>query len=243
MSPILMAYVGTAWLICAKNNIKLLDYMNYNFVFSMIKSTQKATWSLVAYTQMHSPARLFTNRILCTVLNAPTVGREKPDRDFHKDIKWFTTFLETFNGSVHIHNDCDPTKIIFVDASSGAMGVKLGNKVYSLPIPSSLKQICTIMHLEAVNIVVALHTWSTILYNNKCTAYCDSMAVVECFTSHKICDPFLMAYVGTAWLICAKNNIKLLVKLIPGHKNKYADISSRCQYHNDCKVTEVQLLT
>ena len=35
--------------------------------------------------------------------NAPKVGKIKPDTEFFKDIRWFTTFLETFNGSVTIH--------------------------------------------------------------------------------------------------------------------------------------------
>ena len=105
-----------------------------------------------------------------------------------------------------------------------ALGAKFENKVYSLPIPDILKQMCTIVHFEAVNILVALCTWSSSLYNSKCIVYCDNMAVVECFTSHKIRDPFLMACVRTAWLICAKNNIKIVVKFIPGHRNTYADV-------------------
>ena len=149
----------------------------------------------------------------------------------------FGCWTKTFNGSVNIHNNCDPTKIIFVDASSCAMGAKLGNKVYSLSIVSSLNQTCTIVHFEAVNIVVALRTWSTILCDHKCTVYCEKMAVVECFTSHKMLDPFLVACVRTAWLICSKNNIKLLVKFIPGHKNRYVDILSHWKYYNACKVT------
>ena len=121
------------------------------------------------------------------------------------------------------------------------MGAKFANKVYSFPILSTLKQVCTIVHLEAVNIVVALRTWSTLLQNSKCTVYCDNMAVVECFTSHRIRDPFLMACVRTSWLTCAKSNIKLVVKFIPGHINKYADILLCWHFYKACQITEVQM--
>ena len=68
------------------------------------------------------------------------------------------------------------------------------------------------------------------------------MAVLECFTSQKICDPFLMACIRTALLICAQNNIKLVVKFIPGHNNVYADMLSRWHYYHSCNLTEVKYL-
>ena len=51
-----------------------------------------------------------------------------------------------------------------------------------------------------------------------------------------------MACVRTVWLICAKNNIKLVVKFIPGHNNMYADILSRWHAYKTCKITEVEIL-
>ena len=203
---------------------------------------QKLLGHLLYIHKCIPPARLFTNRILNTLRNAPRVGKVILQADFFKDIKWFTTFLETFNGSVKIHGDHQPAKVLCVDASLVALGAKFENKVYSLVIPNILSQICTIVHFKAVNIIVALRTWSTALHNDKCIIYCDNMAVVECFTSHKIRNPFLMACVRTAWLICAQNNIKLVVKFIAGYKNIYADILSRWQSYNACKNIEVEFL-
>ena len=40
------------------------------------------------------PARLFTNRMLAVLRGAPDKGYVNLDRDFHKDILWFSKFLE-----------------------------------------------------------------------------------------------------------------------------------------------------
>ena len=55
-------------------------------------------------------------------------------------------------------------------------------------------------------------------------------------------DPFLMAYVRTALLICANNKDKLQVKHVRGSANVYADILSRWEYYQNFLSTEVQYL-
>ena len=88
------------------------------------------------------PARLFTNRILQTLREAPVCGFIRLSESFFKDINWFVKFLEVFNGSVEIHS------------------------YYAIPIHPSLSSM-SIVHLEAANVLVALRCWAESLRNSQ----------------------------------------------------------------------------
>ena len=187
-------------------------------------------------------ARLFLIRILVTLRNMPTVGYSKLNMNFYKDIAWFCRFLQTFNGTVKIHRADVENHVIFVDASLKGMGAIMNNKVYALKLPENICETLSIVHIEAANILVALTCWVQDLQDKQCTIWCDNQAVVEVFSNHKIKDPFLMACVRTAWLICASHNVKLQVKHIRGAVNVYADILSRWEFYQYFQSTDVQYL-
>ena len=90
-----------------------------------------------------------------------------------------------------------------------------------MSFPNDICEILSIVHLEAANILVTLKCWASDLQNEQCIVWCDNQVVVEVFSNHKIKDPFLMACVRTAWLICANNNVKLQVKHVRGSGNVY----------------------
>ena len=147
-----------------------------------------------------------------------------------------------FNGTVKIHPVNVRKHVIFVDASLKSMGAIKSNKVYAMRLPDNICQILSIVHLETANILVALKCWALDPQNEQCTIWCDNQVVVEMFCNHKIKDPFLMACVRTAWLICTNNNVKLQVKHIRGSANVYADILSRWEYYKNFQSTEVRYL-
>ena len=192
------------------------------------KQIQKLLGHLLYIHKCIPPARLFTNRILQTLRSTPRVGYVKLSPSFHKDVNWFCVFLEYFNGTVKIHPSmavhCNH---IFVDASLRNLGAIFQREVYSIPIIDTLKQYFNIVHFEATNILLAIHTWLTRLHDQECTVWCDNNAVVNAFTFHKIKDNYLMACVHSVWLLCAQYNIKLKVVHIRGTCNQYADILSR----------------
>ena len=131
------------------------------------------------------------------------------------------SFLVEFNGMVKIHPINVFTNHIFVDASLKGMGAKFGNKVYGMPIDNQLQEVCTIVHFEAANVMLAVRTWAKLLLNSECIIWCDNEAVVNSFQSFRIRDPFIMACVCSVWLTCAIFNIKLVVKHISGKSNNY----------------------
>ena len=71
------------------------------------------------------------------------------------------------------------TNHIFVDASLKGMGAKFGNKVYGMPIDNQLQEVCTIVHFEAANVMLAVRTWEKLLLNPECIIWCDNEAVVN----------------------------------------------------------------
>ena len=104
----------------------------------------------------------------------------------------------------------------------------VANKVYKLHIPLAFKNY-TIVHLEILNIVVALKIWGDIWKNRVINIKCDNMAVVEVLKSGKARDPILATCARNIWLLTAIFNIQLTVTHIPGVQNAVADLLSRWQ--------------
>ena len=150
--------------------------------------------------------------------------------------------MEQFNGSVEMHLKDSYTYEIYVDASLQGLGAKLDNMVYAIPILDALKYVCTIVHFEALNILVALKCWAKYLTNHKVVFWCDNSAVVNIFTNFKIRDSILMACVRNVWLLAAVYNIDLKVKHIQGVSNVYADILSRWSHYNNQNTLPVRIL-
>ena len=188
------------------------------------------------------PARLFTNRMLAVLRGAPDKGYVNLNRDFHKDILWFSKFLEHFNGTVKIHPITVVSHQVFVDASLKGLGGYHEGEVYAIPVLLYLENMLSIVHFEAANIVVALRVWAGSFQNRQCIIWCDNFAVVNAFNSHKIRDSFLSACVRTVWLLCAEHNIQLIVKHIKGTNNTYADILSRWYYYSNLNTSSVKFL-
>ena len=117
---------------------------------------QRLVGHLIYIHKCIPPARLFVNRILCTLRSMPTHGYRELDRNFYKDIAWFCQFLETFNGTAKIHPINVQRHVIFVNASLKGMGAINNNKVYAMKLPRDKCKILSIVHLEAANILVAL---------------------------------------------------------------------------------------
>ena len=146
------------------------------------KSELKSLTSLLLY--IHNcvkPARLFVNRILITLCEAPDKGYVTIDQGFAKDITWFNQFLSQFNGSVFFYKELQPPiTTMYVDACLIGMGGCWNNQVYTLP-NTHLFGIHdkTIVHLEMVNILVALCLWGKQLQHFKLILNCDNEAVVH----------------------------------------------------------------
>ena len=117
---------------------------------------QKLLGKLLYINRCIKPARLFSNRMLQLLRQCPIKGHITISQGFWKDLNWFLIFMEQFNGSVEMYLRDTYTYEIYVDASLQGLGAKLENMVYAISILCTLKDVCTIVHFEALNILVAL---------------------------------------------------------------------------------------
>ena len=101
------------------------------------------------------PARYFLNRMLATLRCVSNPARVDLDQDFQRDLRWFDKFLPLYNG-VSMYHHAKSQSILELDACLMGLGGRWGNFVYHLPIQRSYANL-DIVHLEMVNIVMALH--------------------------------------------------------------------------------------
>jgi len=176
------------------------------------------------------PARMFVNRILFTLRMAPNTGRVRLNHAFKQDIRWFTSFLHFFNGRVFFHKTHkQPPLFLYMDACLDGLGAYFNDKVYHVYLQdkSFLPHDHSIVHLEMINILVALRTWASFFTGRQIISYCDNAAVVAICQNGRSRDPYLAAMARNIWWLTATCDIDLQIVHISGHNNKIADTLSR----------------
>ena len=181
--------------------------------------------SLLYVSKCVKPARVFLNRMLQVlrqqahkpILTLPTA--------FFKDLQWFNTFLTQYNG-VTMYEVRPVSADIFLDASLTGLGGVFGHQVYALALPKHFMNY-TIVHLEILNIVVALKVWGQSWANKRIQIFCDNRAVVDTLNSGRARDDILATCARNIWLLTAMFNITLVTSHVYGAKNALADLLSR----------------
>ena len=92
---------------------------------------------------------------------------------------------------------------------------------------TGLPKHCTIVHLEMINVFIALNLWRHELQGPTIVINCDNMAVVNSILSGPSWDSFLGSVARNIWLITATHYIELTVIHNPGKKNISADALSQ----------------
>ena len=106
-------------------------------------------------------SRVFVNRILA-LFRSHAVGRRiQLTGEFYQDLDWFVKFLPHFNGVTYISRKLiDESQSLYLDACLTGMGAVWRDRVYATPIVQIPNFILTIVHLEMLNVVIALRTWA-----------------------------------------------------------------------------------
>ena len=98
--------------------------------------------------------------------------------------------------------------------------------VYAQSIPYDF-QGNDIVHLEMINVVVALKIWGRMWDNQRVYIRCDNLAVMEVLNSGRARDKILATSARNVWMLTALSNISLVVTHIQGVNNVVADLLSR----------------
>ena len=124
---------------------------------------QSLLGSLLYITKCVKPAGYFLNRMLQLIRTNHDAKMILLNTDFKRDLNWFITFLRQYNGMTFYDNQ-EIHETIFLDASLQGLGEAFNNEVYALTIPLGFQKY-DIVHLEILNIVVALKLWAKQLQN------------------------------------------------------------------------------
>ena len=158
--------------------------------------TKRQLQSILGLLYVHKcvkPARVFLNRMLRSSQNAQ---RMTLTSDFRRDVCSFAKFLPTYNGiNFYDHRTID--HVLDLDACLTGLGGRFGNLVYFLPLQHGYKE-CTIVHLEMVNILLALRLFCSYWAGRKVLVRCDNKAVVSVLSSGRSRDPFLARNISQA---------------------------------------------
>ena len=114
----------------------------------------------------------------------------KLNEDFKKDVKWFATFLPIFNG-VTFFDKRPPKATIGLHTATTCLGAAFGSFVYSFNISSENVK-GSIVHIEMLNILVALRLWGKLWHKNRIVIYCDNQAAVSVLNTGKSVDKLLV---------------------------------------------------
>ena len=186
------------------------------------------------------PARIFVNRILDLFRANSGKKRIKLTPEFFLDIKWFQKFLPDFNGITFFDKPSLPEQdTLHLDASLTGLGGIWSNRVYSTPVIDIPGFDFKIVHLEMINILVALRLWGKFWKHSTVKIFCDNQAVVQVVATNKTKDPCLAACIRNIWLISAHYDITIQIQHISGKENVEADLLSRI--YSD-KQVDTQLL-
>ena len=134
-----------------------------------------------------------------------------------KDLHWFQTFLPQFNGTAFFDH---PT----------VQGEIFENAVYAIPLNRGYSGFY-IMHLEMLNILVALRTWKKRWGGKHILIHCDNNAVVSVINTGKTRDSILAALTRNIAMYVATADIHINTVHILGKYNVIADCLSR--WHNN----------
>ena len=171
------------------------------------------------------PARYFLNRMLHILREYHGQNRIHLNPEFHRDLRWFERFLPLYNG-VSLYDHEKPDHQVHLDACLQGLGGVWTNMVYHIPIPLGFKGL-NIVHLEMVNILVAVKLFCTHWKGKNILIHCDNFAVVNVLRSGRARDAYLAACARNIWLWAAIHDIQFTYTHVSGKSNRTADLLSR----------------
>ena len=192
------------------------------------QSFQSLIGKLIYIQKCVKPSRTFINRILDLFRSNAHSRKIYLTPEFHKDIQWFLAFLPSYNGVTYIKKtNLDPEQTLHLDACLTGMGAIWRHRVYATPIHNCGDLKLTIVHLEMLNIIVALWVWGKMWHHGSIAIKCDNLGVVQVVRTGKTKDLFLALCIRNIWLLTAAYDIELHIDHISGNRNIIAETLSR----------------
>ena len=148
--------------------------------------------------------------------------------EFHRDIQWWSEFLDSFNGQRHFLNEL-PIVDLQTDSSSVAAGCFFrGDWLYcnfmvDFPAIMSLH----INFKETIAVVLAACRWASAWSNHHVIVYTDNMATVSIINKGTTKNIIVMVFLRLLFWLSATYNFRITARHIRGSDNVTADAISR----------------
>ena len=191
------------------------------------RQLQSLIGKLMHVAKCVDPGRVFNSRLLEALRAFGDRHFIKVTDNMKKDLAWFQEFLVPWKGLSLIPKST-PHKVIQVDACLTGIGATDGRAAYAARVTPDDNPVANITEMEAVNVIIALHTFVTEHdAGGHILVQCDNLPVVQVLTTGRAHNPLLAECARAAWMIQAKFAIKLTFSHIAGAKNQVADALSR----------------
>ena len=189
------------------------------------RQLQSLLGHLLCVTKCVKSFRTFLNRMLQLLRDNYDSTIIKLSASFKRDLKWFETFLMSYNGVSYFDHVVD-REVVHLDACLTGLGGVYKNYVYHLPITKGFQNL-TIVHLEMLNIVLAVRVFGAHWHRKKILIKCDNQAVVTVLCSGRTADPFLATCARNLWFDSDLQDIDISYVHVMGKSNVTADLLSR----------------
>ena len=179
-------------------------------------------------------SRIFMNRLLETLRAMTKKNRIKLSPSFQKDLRWWSLFMQKFNGVSFIPPIvwAEPDVTFSTDSCLRGCGGICGLEYFHSPFPSYIAdQQLPIHKLEMLAVLIGVRIWGKSLQGLRLQIYCDNAAAVDVINSSKTRDPFLATCLRELWLEVSTYCFELRAVHLPGEENRVADWLSRWSVH------------
>lgn len=177
------------------------------------------------------PGRIFISRLLNLLR-----GYTKPSHyvtlnaEFRKDIHWWETFIEKYNG-VSVIPDMlwsEPDGVFSCDANLNGCGAYYQGRYFHRQFPDHIKNLeLHINALELITLLVACKLWSSEWSGRKIVVHCDNMATVTVLNAGRTKCRHMLMYVRELFAVAATGQFTIKAVHCEGKTNRIADALSR----------------
>jgi hypothetical protein len=181
-------------------------------------------------TKCVQQSRIFLNRLLETLRAMTNKSYLNLSESFKKDLRWWSLFMERFNGVSFIPpiGWAEPDITFSTDSCLTGCGGICGLEYFHVEFPQSIRiQKLAIHKLEMLAVLVGVRIWGQRLQGMRLQIYCDNAAAVQVINSSKTRDPFLASCLRELWLEVSTYGFELRAVHLPGEDNRVADWLSR----------------
>ena len=170
------------------------------------------------------------NRLLDTLRTLSDRKSFKIAGSFRKDLRWWSKFVDIFNGVSYIPPLVweEPDITFSTDSCLTGCGGICDREYFHASFPKFIQdQGLPIHKLEMLAVLVGVRLWGKNCEGQKIRIYCDNDAVVQVLNSSKTRDSFMATCLRELWFEVSKYRFQLRAIHLPGEDNRIADWLSR----------------